>query len=62
MKDIKNIEIKIIIDCNEKRIGESSIINVNKLNKDISLEQAIVKLSHRQIEDLIEVLKKRNIL
>lgn len=61
MKDIKNIEIKITISCDGKTIGEKSFINVdelNELNGDIYLEKAIIKLSHRQIEDLIKVLRK----
>lgn len=58
MKDIKNVEIKITIDCDGKTIGEKSFINVDELNGDISLEKAIIKLSHRQIEDLIKVLRK----
>ena len=61
MKDIKNVEIKITICCDSKTIGEKSFINVdelNELNGDISIEKAIIKLYHRQIEDLIKVLRK----
>lgn len=58
MKDVKNVEIKITIGCDGKTIGERSFINAEELNGDMSLEKAIVKLSHRQIEDLIKVLRK----
>lgn len=58
MKDIENVEIKITIDCDGKTIGERGFINVDELNGDISIEKAIKKLSHRQIEDLIKVLRK----
>lgn len=58
MQDIKNIEINITIDCDGKTIGERGFINVDELNGDISIEKAIIKLYHRQIEDLIKVLRK----
>jgi|GEM_PF-5310684 len=58
MKDIKNVEIKITINCDGKTIGERSFINFDELNGDVSVEKAIIKLSHSQIEDLIKVLKK----
>lgn len=58
MKDIKNVEIKITINCDGKTIAERSFINFDELNGDISVEKAIIKLSHSQIEDLIKVLKK----
>lgn len=58
MKDIKNVEIKITINCDGKTIGERSFINFDELNGYVSVEKAIIKLSHSQIEDLIKVLKK----
>ena len=58
MKDIKNVEIKITINCDGKTIGERSFINFDELNGDISIEKAIIKLSRRQIEDLIKILRK----
>lgn len=58
MKDIKNVEIKITINCDGKTIAERSFINFDELNGDVSVEKAIIKLSHSQIEDLIKVLKK----
>lgn len=58
MKDVQNVEIKITINCDGKAIGERSFINFDELNGDVSVEKAIIKLSHSQIEDLIKVLKK----
>ena len=58
MKDVQNVEIKITINCDGKTIAERSFINFDELNGDISVEKAIIKLSHSQIEDLIKVLKK----